>query len=368
MRGDSRGLAQEGGRPTVLHVAEAWGGGVQTAVSDYVRSVPEVRHLLLMSERPGCQVADTDALFDGVWRMPPGHVARIREVGRLFRELRPDVVHAHSSLAGGYVRLAPAVPTDRIVYTPHCYAMERGDLARYAAAAVQAVECVLSRRTGTVAGVSPREVELARSLRKRQRAVHVPNLVPHREAATAVPPWPGTEPGVGTGDGDGLPPRTVAAVGRLCRQKDPGFFAEAAAEGRRLMPSSNWFWLGGGESAHRARLERAGVTVTGWLDHRCLQRLLAQADVYAHTALWEGAPMTLLEAVGLGRPVVARRIPALESLGLTGLVDTPRELAAAAVAVLTRGPGAQTDARLDQLFAEHTPERQRMMLRYAYGQ
>jgi hypothetical protein len=78
--------------------------------------------------------------------------------------------------------------------------------------------------------------------------------------------------------------------------------------------------------------------------------------------------MTLLEAVGLGRPVVARRIPALESLGLTGLVDTPRELAAAAVAVLTRGPGEQTDARLDQLFAEHTPERQRMMLRYAYGQ
>ncbi|WP_369389287.1 glycosyltransferase family 4 protein [Streptomyces sp. CG1] len=367
MHGDPGRAAKDGGRPTVLHVAEAWGGGVQTAVRDYVRSVPEVRHLLLMSERADCQVADTDALFDGVWRMPPGHVARVREVGRLFRELRPDVVHAHSSLAGGYVRLAPAVPTDRIVYTPHCYAMERGDLARYAAAAVQTVERVLSRRTGTVAGVSPREVELARSLRKRQRAIHVPNLVPCQETATALPSKPGTEPEVRTGD-TGLPPRTVAAVGRLCPQKDPAFFAEAAAEGRRLMPSSNWFWLGGGESVHRERLEQAGVTVTGWLDHLSLQRLLAQANVYAHTALWEGAPMTLLEAVGLGRPVVARRIPALESLGLTGLVDTPLDLAAAAVAVLTHGPGEKTGARLDQLFAEHTPERQRMMLRYAYGQ
>ncbi|MEU6772662.1 glycosyltransferase family 4 protein [Streptomyces sp. NPDC046759] len=367
MRGDPGGAARDDGRPAVLHVAEAWGGGVQTAVRDYVRSVPEVRHLLLMSERVGCQVADTDALFEGVWRLPPGHLARVRAVGRLFREVRPDVVHAHSSLAGGYVRLAPAVPTDRIVYTPHCYAMERGDLARYAAAAVQAVERVLSRRTGTVAGVSPREVELARSLRKRQRAVHVPNLVPRQEAA-ADTPRPGPQSQARTGEGTGLPPRTVAAVGRLCAQKDPAFFAEAAAEGRRLMPSSNWFWLGGGDSVHRDRLERAGVTVTGWLDHSSLQRLLGQVDVYAHTALWEGAPMTLLEAVGLGRPVVARRIPALESLGLPGLVGTPRDLAAAAVAVLTHGPGEKSGRRLARLFAENTPERQRVILRYAYGQ
>ncbi|MGJ5751645.1 hypothetical protein [Streptomyces puniciscabiei] len=48
---------------------------------------------------------------------------------------------------------------------------------------------------------------------------------------------------------------------------------------------------------------------------------------------------------------------------MTDLVNTPRKLAAAAVALLTQGPGEQTDARLDQLFAEHTPERQRMMLR-----
>jgi glycosyltransferase involved in cell wall biosynthesis len=368
MRADPRGVTGGDRRPTVLHVAEAWGGGVQTAVRDYVRSVPEVRHLLLMSERPDCQIAGLDALFAGVWRMPPGHVARVREVGRLFRALRPDVVHAHSSLAGGYVRLSPRVPTDRIVYTPHCYAMERGDLARGVAAAVRAVERVLSRRTGTVAGVSPREVDLARSLRRHQRAVHVPNLVPRQDTAVLTAGHTAGHTAVQMGADVGLPPGTIAAIGRLCPQKDPAFFADAAAEGRRLMPSSNWVWLGGGERAHRERLERAGVTVTGWLDHRSLQRLLGQVDVYAHTALWEGAPITLLEAVGLGRPVVARRIPALESLGLTGLVDTPRELANAAVGLLTHGAGVRADAVPADLFVQHTPERQRLMLRYAYGQ
>ncbi|WP_328364217.1 glycosyltransferase family 4 protein [Streptomyces sp. NBC_00445] len=341
------------GRPTVLHVAEAWQGGVQAIVYDYVRAVPEARHLLLKGDREGYQVADEETAFAGVWRMPPGHLARIREVGRLYRELRPDVVHAHSSMAGGYVRLAASVPTRRIVYTPHGFAMERSDLSWYASAAVWTAERVLSRRTGIAAGSSPRETELARLLRKRQRTVYVPNVVRPRT-------------GPGTSDA-GLPSPTVAAVGRLCTQKDPAFFADAAAEGRRLMPSSNWYWLGGGEPAHRERLERAGVTVTGWLDHHDLQRLLAQADVYAHTALWEGAPMTLLEAVGLGRPVVARRIPALESLGLPGLVDTPAELAAEAVALLKDGPSKGAEERMAELFVEHSPERQRTMLRHVYG-
>jgi glycosyltransferase involved in cell wall biosynthesis len=361
MRGDPGMAPQADGRPTVLHVAEAWQGGVQAIVYDYVRAVPEARHLLLKGDREGYQVADEETAFDGVWRMPPGHLARVREVGRLFREQRPDVVHAHSSMAGGYVRLAASVPTRRIVYTPHGFAMERSDLSWYASAAVWAAECVLSRRTGIAAGSSPRETELARLLRKRQRTVYVPNVVRPRSG-------PGTplQPGSCTGDGS-LPPLTVAAVGRLCTQKDPAFFADAAAEGRRLMPSSNWYWLGGGEPAHRECLERAGVTVTGWLGHHDLQRLLAQADVYAHTALWEGAPMTLLEAVGLGRPVVARRIPALESLGLPGLVDTPEDLATAAVALLTDGPGEGAEERMAELVSQHSPERQRTMLRHVYG-
>ncbi|MEU1569097.1 glycosyltransferase family 4 protein [Streptomyces mirabilis] len=347
---------------TVLHVVESWGGGVQTVVLDYVRAVPEARHYLLMHERDGCQVTgNAEDVFDGIWRMPDGHVARIREVGRRYRKLQPDVVHAHSSKAGTYVRLAMAVPTRRIIYTPHCYAMERSDLGQHASAAVQALERVLSRRTGTVAGVSPREVEMARTLHPRQRAIYIPNLMPcqNAPAVRAEPRSSGTDTAVG------LPPLSVVAGGRLCAQKDPGFFAAAAAEGQRLLSHSHWYWLGGGEPRYREELELAGVEVTGWLDRLTFQRLLGQAGVYVHAALWEGAPMTLLEAAGLGRPVVARRTPALESLGIPSLIDMPEELAAAAVEALLR-EHQEEESPMAELLFENNPEHQRALLKYLY--
>lgn len=343
----------------VLHVVESWGSGVQTVVLDYVKAVPEARHYLLMYERAGFQVTkNAQSAFDGVWRMPDGHFARVREVARRYHELKPDVVHAHSSRAGAYARLAATVPTRCIVYTPHCYATERTDLAPHKAAAVRALERVLALRTGTVAGVSPREVELARTLRACQRTLYVPNLMPRPEMADTDQP--------SSGSTEKLPPLSVVAVGRLCAQKDPGFLAAAAVDGRRLLPESRWFWLGGGELRYREQLERAGVEVTGWMERPALQRLLRQAAVYVHTASWEGAPMTLLEAVGLGRRVIARRSPALESLGLTGLVDTPEELAGAVVRTMLRKN--QEESAMAELFFENSPEHQKMLLKFLYGQ
>lgn len=346
---------------TVLHVVECWGGGVQTVVLDYVQAVPEARHYLLMNEHHSCQVAEhTEIAFDRVWRMPERHLARVREVSRRYRELQPDVVHAHSSMAGAYVRLAASVPARRIIYTPHCYAMERGDLTQPQTVAARALERVLARRTGTVAGVSPREVELARALRARQETLYVPNLVPRQDLAKTV------EVSSSSDYEDMLPPLSAVAVGRVCAQKDPGFFAAAAAEGQRLLPASRWFWLGGGEPGYCEELKRVGVEVTGWMERPVVQRLLRQAGVYVHAASWEGAPMTLLEAVGLGRRVVARRSPALESLGLTGLVDTPEELAAAVVRMLLRKEGEESAT--SELFFENSPEHQRTLLKYLYGQ
>lgn len=341
-------------RPHVLHVIESLGGGVTSAVRDYLTSTPQVRHTVIARSRP---LDDTGEDFEGlaetvIWA-PAGLLSAIRLVSRTFDELRPDVVHAHSSFAGAWTRLA-RVPTRRIVYTPHCFAFERQDLGGAARALFRAAEATLARRTAVVAGVSPREVELARSLRRGQTTAYIPNIarVPEelpRPARSATPPL------------------TVATAGRVGAQKDPVFFASVARQLAVLEPRPVVRWLGGGGQEAEAQLAEAGVEVTGWVPRSEVLEGLAGADVYLHTAGWEGAPITVLEAAALGLPLVARRIPALESLGLEALEDDPQGVAALVHALQDPERYAHAAEASQHLSARHAPAVQQDALARLYG-
>ena len=97
--------------------------------------------------------------------------------------------------------------------------------------------------------------------------------------------------------------------------------------------------------------------VLGWL---------AAADVYVHTAAWEGAPISVLEAVALGLPVVARRNPALAALDLPMLCDTPEELIEAIRGLLDERRRAQVREHGERLLRQHRPEAQRAALERVY--
>lgn len=338
------------GRPArVLHVTECWGSGVASAVHAYIEATPEHDHWLLMAHDEAYPLLGEENLLQGLRVFADGHLARIRDVAAAYRETRPDIVHAHSSYAGFYVRSCLSVPRRRIVYTPHCYAFERTDVGLPFRYGFRLAETLLAQRTGVVAAVSPREAELAVRLRGGQNVVYVPNVVPKVSAT------PDTQ------ERSGL---VVISVGRICAQKDPAFLAAAARAGDS---STKWIWVGDGDPALRRVLEDAGVVVTGWLAREEVLALLGTADVYVHTASWEGAPVSVLEAVGAGLPVVARDIPALRSLGVPDLVATPAECAKAVQDLQDDRLRQEVGRRLADALAEHTPQHQAARLARAYA-
>ena len=138
----------------------------------------------------------------------------------------------------------------------------------------------------------------------------------------------------------------VGFAGRLVAQKDPGAFVEAAAHVATARGDVRFVVIGDGpeRTALEASSRRLGIADRiAFLGHRAdAPELYAGLDLLVLTSRYEGLPFTVLEAMGLGVPVVAPRIPGMDEAvadGVTGrLVDVgqPRALGTAISDLLSR--------------------------------
>ncbi len=331
----------------VIHITEALGGGLRTAVTNYISATPEIDHTLFARTR---EAHETTAIpvqahvksYSGGLAGFYANARRVVVAGDF------DIVHLHSSFAGVLRALLPR--SCRIVYSPHCYAMEARH-SRPKTAAYWAIESALAQRPQLLTAVSPWEGELGHRLSKRMQVHLVPN---------AVLPSTTLQPRRDPGSNDRP---TVAMLGRIDTQKGPEYFAEVAAAGRDRY---RFLWIGDGDEG-RVALLRAGVEITGWVAHDRARELLAEASLYVHTAAWEGGPLATLEAADAGCPVICRDIPSMRSLGYQTAGTSPTETAAAVERYFTDAAyRARTRCATSELLVTYSVERMSTELRAAY--
>ncbi len=297
----------------ILHVSEAFGGGLRSAIVNYVLATDNHHHSIFARTRAGHETVDV-----------PDSVRFVEYDGRLFgflreardyaKENQADIVHLHSSYAGLLRALLPAGV--RIVYSPHCYAMETGRPS-FKRAVYCSVERMLAQRQQMLMAVGPREAELGHNLRSAMPIREVPNC------ATPVSA-PAVSPADDMADPSGSKP-TIVMVGRVADQKDPQFFAAVAEQ--LGTDRFDYVWIGEGDEG-RHHLDRAGVRITGWVDPARTRSLLRSAGLYLHSAAWEGAPLSTIEASMMGCPVLCRSIPSMAALGYPLAGATVAEVAA----------------------------------------
>ncbi len=245
--------------------------------------------------RMGVRVAIVPDLVRPV--SPPRDLAALLELARLFAEGRPHIVHTHSSKAGILGRAAAllaGVPV--VVHTVHGlpYYDEQPwtlrkvfwTLERLASLVSDGVVCVCEamRRKSIDAGLGPpRLFEVVYSGIEEDRFVGAASA----RARLGIPESAAV----------------VGMVSRMARHKGHRFLLEAAPAWAHLL------LVGDGEE--RPAIERLAAsrglraTFTGHVDPGEVPGLIAAMDVVAHPSLWEGLPRVAVEAMLVGRPVIA---------------------------------------------------------------
>jgi 1,2-diacylglycerol-3-alpha-glucose alpha-1,2-galactosyltransferase len=115
----------------------------------------------------------------------------------------------------------------------------------------------------------------------------------------------------------GLPESAQVVVS--CAQIQPRKRFDLFCEAAKALPDTTFIWIGGipfkhlgADYNHMHQLlndKPANVTVTGVIEHDDVRRYLQSADVFFLPSEQENHPMAVLEAAGVGLPIVVRDIP-----------------------------------------------------------
>jgi glycosyltransferase involved in cell wall biosynthesis len=227
--------------------------------------------------------------------------------------VRPDVVHLHSASAGLTGRL---VVRGRVatIFQPHGWSWQAVD-GMYARA-VRTWERLGARWAHLLVCVSDDERRNGERARVRGRFAVVPNGVD----TTKFRPVDDAGQRAARGElGLSIQGPKAVCVGRLDRQKGQETVVRAWPAVRSARPDAELLLVGTGPRQAELRTLandlRVGDAIHFAGDRSDVELWYAAADVFVFTSLWgEGMPLTPLEAMASGLPVIASDVASIRSI------------------------------------------------------
>ncbi|MDR3531223.1 MAG: glycosyltransferase family 4 protein [Rhodopila sp.] len=282
---------------------------------------------------------------------PLAHIRAFQSLVAILRAEKPDIVHAHMPISGFLARLAARVAgVPRVAYTCHGFLFNHDSSSLPRRGLSFVMEWVGARVTDVFLTVSEAE---ARDARRLHIAAHAEPVRNGRDPSVFRPD-PAARDRIRAELGVPRDRVVIIAVSRLVWHK--GYPELAAA--MRSVPEAELWVVGERLDSDRgadmeALLRGAGLGYRlRMLGYRTdIPALLAAADIFTLPSRFEGLPMSVIEAMLTGLPVVATNVrgPAEQvTEGITGLQVPAGDAAAlgSALGKLVRDPDLR--ARMGQ--------------------
>jgi len=309
----------------LLLITRAELGGGQTHVVDLLRGLRDEFEVELATGEPGYLTEAAAALGiqahvipDLVQPMRPlQDLKALWRCFQLIRKLRPDVVHAHTSKAGVIGRLAARLAGVPSIFTAHTWCFAEGTSWKWKAVGIP-VERIAARCAAQIITVS----EANRALAVHQRIAAPEKLVTVHNGIADSPHR--ADPG------ENALPRIVM-VARFSEQKAQGLLIDAVAQ---IRAPFRLLLVGDGPLRPAVEQQVAKLNLgdrVSFLGQRMdIAEILASSHIFALFTRWEGFPISILEAMRAGLPVVASDVNGVREAvadGTTGFLAPAGDIA-----------------------------------------
>ena len=308
-----------------VNVTSALGGGPK-AMLDLVSGLGRDRYApLAVTPDDGPYFAQYRALGVPVLDLPARGLRPSTLAGIVagIRRHRVRLVHSHGKGAGIYGRLAAALT--RVPAVHSFQGLHHRHHGRLGQKTYLALERMLARTTTCFIHVSRSEMVEALELgvSDSARAIVIPNTVDCVEVDRLLAGPAGERAALGLDQASPV----VGYVARISPQKGLEDFVRSMRLVADAVPAARFVLVGdapAGEEGLKARLNEL-IASLGLGDRLVMPgyrndavALMRAFDVYVSTALWEGLPFTLLEAMACRKPIVATDVGGNNDLVVDG--------------------------------------------------
>lgn len=281
----------------ILHIAEPFATGVLSFLLDITQKQVEGNEVYILWGQRELTPENVESLFDprihlikidafkgalGTVLNPKAYMA----VRHWYNIIQPDIVHMHSSASGFVGRWSLPVGKTKAIYTPHGFSFLMQGGFPLKSHFFYLMEWISAFRPALIVACGKGEYEEARKLPG--KSTYVSNGI-----RTS-----GIEKYIAFNKNNPV----VCTSGRILTQKNPKLFNAIAS----LLPDIRFIWIGEGEL--RSELTAPNIEITGWVPREKALEIIHDSEFFILPSLWEGLPLSLLEAMYLKKVCLASNV------------------------------------------------------------
>lgn len=297
----------------ILYICEAMGGGVRRHLVDLLANVDQnsFEIYVIYSENRADDVfmhylPEFKAKGIVFYNLPElqrelslhKDLACFKQILTIFKQIKPDIVHCHSSKAGALGRFLKLYRKNiKVFYTPHAYFSQNQDMNNLKKKVFVGIERFLSTLTDKTFNVSIGENEYAKNSKivKNSNSVVIYNGINELEQSILA-------------TDSSKEKFIIGSVARVDNQKDPFTFINIAKRVVEKFNHVEFVYVGSGPMLNEVKNQiqswglETKIKFIGF--HSKPLEVVKTFDLYLATSLYEGLPYSVIEAMSLRKPLI----------------------------------------------------------------